>query len=86
MTDLENYCENIDASVFSVDLLFDDDRRNMLKHYITRWSNAIKNHETQEPDEPTCPSCGGPMYTQAHWHYWQCDDCGRWDDKEEMEP
>lgn len=35
-----------------------------------------------EDDELTCPSCGGPMYTQAHWRYSQCDDCGRREDKE----
>jgi tRNA(Ile2) C34 agmatinyltransferase TiaS len=42
--------------------------------------------ELIDDDEPTCPSCGGPMYTQAHWHYWQCDDCGRREDKEPEEP
>ena len=39
-----------------------------------------------EDDEPTCSSCTGPMYTQAHWQYWQCDDCGYTEYKEEMEP
>jgi tRNA(Ile2) C34 agmatinyltransferase TiaS len=39
-----------------------------------------------DDDEPLCPSCGGPMYTQAHWQYWQCDDCGRREDKEVDEP
>jgi ribosomal protein L37AE/L43A len=42
--------------------------------------------ELDDDDEPSCSSCGGPMYTQAHWKYWQCDDCGRREDKEEMEP
>ena len=37
-------------------------------------------------DEPSCSSCGGPMYTQPHWKYMQCDDCGRRDDKEVDEP
>ena len=27
-------------------------------------------------DEWTCDSCGGPMYSQPHWGYGQCDDCG----------
>jgi tRNA(Ile2) C34 agmatinyltransferase TiaS len=40
----------------------------------------------EEDDEPSCPSCTGPMYTQAHWKYWQCDDCGRREDKEPEEP
>ncbi len=122
LTHLENNCENIDASVFSGDLLFDDARRTMLKDYITRWSNAIKNHESREleddgeamtketeselpqncgtgycscieclrdaidDDEPSCARCGGPMYTQPHWGYAQCDDCGRREDKEVDEP
>ena len=38
-----------------------------------------------EDDEPSCPSCGGPMYTQPHWQDWQCDDCGRREEKE-IEP
>ena len=44
---------------------------------------CIKETESEhEDDEPTCPSCGGPLYTQPHWGYWQCDDCGRREDKE----
>jgi ribosomal protein S27AE len=39
-----------------------------------------------EDDDPTCPSCGGPLYMQPHWKYMQCDDCGRREDKEVNEP
>lgn len=34
-------------------------------------------------DEPTCDSCGGPLYTQSHWKYYRCDDCGRTYNKDE---
>lgn len=37
-------------------------------------------------EEWTCSSCGGPMYRQPHWSYGQCDDCGRREDLEPMEP
>ena len=39
-----------------------------------------------EEDEPTCPRCGGPIYSQPHWSYFQCDDCGYREKKVEMEP
>ena len=39
-----------------------------------------------DEDEWTCSLCGGPMYRQPHWHYGQCDDCGRREDLEPMEP
>jgi hypothetical protein len=48
MKHLENNCEGIDASVFSSDMLFDDERRNMLKSYIGRWVRAIEQHEKFE--------------------------------------
>jgi ribosomal protein L37AE/L43A len=35
-----------------------------------------KMHDEVEDDEYECPACGGPMYTQPHWKYSQCDDCG----------
>lgn len=42
-------------------------------------------HEIED-DEPTCPRCNGPMYTQAHWKYWQCDDCGYREQNQVDEP
>lgn len=48
MSYLEENCESIDASVFSSDMLFDDERRNMLKDYIARWTRAINEHEAPE--------------------------------------
>lgn len=51
MNYLERDCESIDASVFSSDMLFDDDRRKMLKDYIGRWTRAISEHEAGEDAE-----------------------------------
>jgi len=45
MSHMEDACESIDASVFSSDMLFDDERRNILKDYIGRWTRAIEAHE-----------------------------------------
>ena len=39
-----------------------------------------------EETEPFCPRCGGPIYSQPHWSYFQCDDCGYREKKAEMEP
>jgi hypothetical protein len=46
---LEDACEGIDASIFSGDLLYDDERREMLKEYIGRWTRTITEHETEPP-------------------------------------
>lgn len=46
---LEDACEGIDASIFSGDLLYDDERREMLKEYIGRWTRAITKHEAEPP-------------------------------------
>lgn len=40
--------------------------------------------ELDEDDNEDCPRCGGPIYTQPHWHYYECDDCG-WRQKKERE-
>jgi len=47
----EMACEEIDASVFSSDMLFDGERREMLKEYITRWLRAVEAHENSEWEE-----------------------------------
>lgn len=46
---------------------------------------ALREAEADD-EEWTCSACGGPMYRQPHWHYGQCDDCGRREDLEPMEP
>lgn len=42
---LENACEEIDASVFTGDVLFDDVDRMELRRYVERWLRAIDEHE-----------------------------------------
>ena len=37
-------------------------------------------------DDEDCPVCSGPLYTQIHWSYTYCDDCGHRIKKEPMEP
>lgn len=58
MNHLHNACESVDASVFSSDMLFDDERRAELKEYIGRWTRAIKQHEAGEAPAVTEP----PVY------------------------
>lgn len=41
-------CEEIDASVFSGDLLWDVARRDSLKGYAERWLRAIAEQELEE--------------------------------------
>lgn len=53
MNHLERACEQIDASVFSSDMLFDDERRAMLKEYLQRWTRAVDEHEAGETKEGT---------------------------------
>jgi hypothetical protein len=43
--ELDDRLDSIDASVFSSDMLFDKDRFALLKYYVERWSNAIKEQE-----------------------------------------
>ena len=56
MNHLEKACEEIDASVFSSDMLFADTRRAMLKDYVGRWTRAIAEHEHSEQDQPAAAS------------------------------
>lgn len=42
---LMNVCDEIDASVFSGELLFIDEERLYLKEYLERWQRAITDHE-----------------------------------------
>jgi rubrerythrin len=39
---------------------------------------TMNEHEDniEQSEEWCCDVCGGPMYTQPHWDYGQCDDCG----------
>jgi len=42
---LENDLEGVDASIFSGDVLYDDEDRAELKAYVERWSRVIAQHE-----------------------------------------
>lgn len=42
---LVDFCENIDAAVFSGDLLYQPDLVLLLEEYIERWNKAIKEHK-----------------------------------------
>ena len=42
--------------------------------------------EDDYDEDPECDYCGGPLYTQPHWQYWQCEDCGRRHYPEPNEP
>ena len=42
---MKTHYENIDAAIFSGDLLYDEERRKELKEYCERWQKAIKEHE-----------------------------------------
>jgi hypothetical protein len=44
-TYLETSCNEIDASIFSGDVLFDDGDRVALREYAERWLRAIDEHE-----------------------------------------
>lgn len=48
---LENSCEEIDASVFSGDLLWDPERLELLSVYVSRWVTAIEKHKAYAAEE-----------------------------------
>ena len=48
---LEKACEEIDAGVFSSDLLHRTAQREMLEYYIGRWTRAIAAHDEIPPEE-----------------------------------
>lgn len=49
MNNLEMRCESIDATVFSSDMLWDNEQRDMLKAYLGRWQRAVDEHEQMHP-------------------------------------
>lgn len=53
--------------------------------YVNRLGAIVDKPEVDD-DDWTCESCGGPLYTQPHWRYCYCDDCGKSVKKEPMEP
>ena len=51
LKELDELCDQIDASVFSGELLYIDAERELLKTYVERWQRAITNHEENESNE-----------------------------------
>lgn len=45
---LRNACEEVDAGIFSGDVLYCDEERKEVKKYIGRWARAIAAHERNE--------------------------------------
>ena len=45
LDDLNDICDNIDAMVFSSDMLCIDEEREFLKKFIERWQKALHEHE-----------------------------------------
>lgn len=43
-------CNNIDAAVFSSDVLYNEATRSELKEYAERWLRAIAEHEKLETE------------------------------------
>ena len=56
---IEDYCEGIDASMFSGDAFHYRENLDPLKYYIERWSREIENIEKklveQEKEKCACP-------------------------------
>lgn len=53
MNYLEQACEEVDASVFSSDMMFDPERYAMFKEYLVRWTRAVEEHDKVEALEAT---------------------------------
>lgn len=53
MNHLEQHCEEIDASVFSGELLHTDAQRKLLLHYILRWARALGETQPEPDEEPS---------------------------------
>lgn len=48
--DLEEYCEEIDAAMFSGDAFLEKVNRNLLEKYMTRWKRGLKENEKMEKE------------------------------------
>lgn len=56
------------------------------EEYTNRLGSIFGKSPITSDDDEDCSRCGGPMYTQIHWRYSYCDDCGASIKKEPMEP
>lgn len=48
---LHKACEEIDAAIFSGDVLYSETERAELKEYVERWQRAIAKHESSEAED-----------------------------------
>jgi hypothetical protein len=56
MNYLEKSCEELDATVFSSDMMFDPERYAMFKRYLGRWNRAVEEHNKAEMTDATPPA------------------------------
>ena len=56
------------------------------EEYTNRLDSIFGKSLEISDDDEDCPVCGGPLYTQIHWKFTYCDDCGHSIKKEPMEP
>ena len=91
MTDREELMDDLDAGVFSGDLLETD--LEVFKGYVARWQRAIDEHEESiveesiveesivEENMSSCPDCGEPIRGKELWEGGgiECSKkCGYW--------
>ena len=65
MKDIKS-CKEVDDSIFSGELLYDDESREALKSYVARWSRAIADYELGMEDDP-CPEWKIRAWEGQHW-------------------
>jgi hypothetical protein len=61
MNYLEKSCEELDATVFSSDMMFDPERYAMFKRYLGRWNRAVEEHNKAEMTDATPPPPAAPV-------------------------
>jgi hypothetical protein len=50
---LKDACEELDAGVFTGDVLFNTEERHEFAAYLTRWMKAVKDHEKEQQEFET---------------------------------
>jgi hypothetical protein len=48
---LDKLCDELDAAIFSGDLLYVETQRSLLKTYLERWQRAVNEHEVLNETE-----------------------------------
>ena len=68
--------ENTQAVHDNWDRIFGKKGKTSMNGFNDEDPQDLSEDNERSEDEWTCESCGGPMYSQPHWGYGQCDDCG----------